>query len=65
MKFKRKNYLDNYKLRISTFKQNYQLLSLEAFFLSTHASIHRSLSRGSSGRGRPVTEIVTPVNLWN
>jgi len=65
MKFKRKNYLDNYKLRIRTFKQTYQLLSLEDFFLSTHASIHRSLSRGSSGRGRPVTEIVTPVNLWN
>jgi len=65
MKFKRKNYLHNYKLRIRTFKQTYSLLSLEDFFIPTQASIHRSPSRGSSGRSRPVTEIVTRVNLWN
>jgi RNA-directed DNA polymerase len=65
MKFKRKNYLDNYKVRIRTFKKIYRLLSLEDFIVAAHASIHQSLSRGSSGRGRPVTETVTPVNLWN
>jgi len=65
MKFKRKNTLDNYKLRIRTFQQTYRLLDLESFFVATHAPIHRSLSRGSSSRSRPATETVTPVNLWN
>jgi RNA-directed DNA polymerase len=40
MKFKRKNTLDNYKLRIRTFQQTYRLLSLESFFVATHASIY-------------------------
>jgi RNA-directed DNA polymerase len=40
MKFKRKNTLDNYKLRIRTFHQTYRLLSLESFFVASHASIH-------------------------
>jgi RNA-directed DNA polymerase len=40
MKFKRKNTLDNYKLRISTFQQVYRLLSLESFFVASHASLH-------------------------
>ena len=65
MKFKRKNTLDNYKLRIRTFQQTYRLLDLESFYIATHASVHRSLSRGSSSRSRPATETVTPVNLWN
>jgi len=65
MKFKRKSYRDNYKLRIRTFKRIYQLLSLEDFIVTAHASLHRSLARGSSGWGRPVTETVTPVNMGN
>jgi RNA-directed DNA polymerase len=65
MKFKRKSYRDNYKLRVRTFKRIYQLLSLEDFFVAAYASPHRSLTRGSSGRGRPVTETVTPVNMGN
>jgi hypothetical protein len=65
MKFKRKNTLDNYKLRIRTFQQTYRLLDLESFYVATHASVHRSLSRGTSSRSRPATETVTPVNLWN
>jgi group II intron reverse transcriptase/maturase len=40
MKFKRKNTLDNYKLRNRTFQQIYRLLSLESFFAATHASIY-------------------------
>jgi len=64
-KFKRKNTLDNYKLRIRTFQQTYRLLDLETFYAATHASVHRSPSRGTSSRSRPATETVTPVNLWN
>jgi RNA-directed DNA polymerase len=40
MKFKRKNTLDNYKLRNRTFQQVYRLLSLESFFAASHASLH-------------------------
>ena len=40
MKFKRKNTLDNYKLRIRSFQQTYRLLSLESFFAASHASNH-------------------------
>jgi RNA-directed DNA polymerase len=40
MKFKRKNTLDNYKLRISTFHKLYRLLSLESFFAASHASLY-------------------------
>jgi RNA-directed DNA polymerase len=40
MKFKRKSYHDNYKLRIRTFKKIYQLLSLEDFIVAAHASLH-------------------------
>jgi group II intron reverse transcriptase/maturase len=65
MKFKRKNTLDNYKLRIRTFQRAYRLRDLESFYAATHASVHQSLSRGSSSRSRPATETVTPVNLWN
>ena len=37
MKFKRKNHLDNYKLRNKTFKKAYRLLSLEDFYITFHA----------------------------
>lgn len=40
MQFKRKNTLDNYKLRIRSFQQTYRLLSLESFFAASHASNH-------------------------
>jgi hypothetical protein len=36
MKFKRKNTLDNYKLRIRTFQQTYRLLDPESFYVATH-----------------------------
>ena len=65
MKFKRKNTLDNYKLRVRMFQQTYRLLDLESFYVAAHASVHRSLSRGTSSRSRPATETVTLVNLWN
>jgi group II intron reverse transcriptase/maturase len=38
MKFKRKNDLDNYKLRIRTFEEVYRLLSLESLYVQSHAS---------------------------
>ena len=40
MKFKRKNHLDNYKLRNKTLKRVYRLLSLEDFYVSFHACQH-------------------------
>jgi hypothetical protein len=65
MKFKRKNTLDNYKLRVSTFIKVYRLLSMEAFYCGSHAFRNGVPSRGTSCGSRPVTETVSPVNMGN
>src|SRR3984893_3292612 len=56
-------HLDQLGLRFVRYADDFVVL--ESFYAATHASVHRSLSRGPSSRSRPATETVTPVNLWN
>jgi group II intron reverse transcriptase/maturase len=65
MKFKRKLASDNYRLRNRVFLK-LGLLSLESFCLPRAVkACYSTPLRGQSLRGRPVTEIVTPVNMGN
>ena len=67
MKKKRKSYNDNYKLRVVFFRKKLGLLTLEEFCLSRTMpkNAARLLARGTLYRGRPVREILTPVNMGN
>ncbi len=66
MKFKRKNTLDNYKLRTGGFARSIASSQLKT---STWAPTRREprvlAPRGTSWRSRPVPETGTPVNMGN